>query len=202
MHLRALGDLLRRFNVQHRLGVHLIHRHDLIGAGNVMYGKKLSTMRGCWTKPTRFEDIDLNNIHGHIYRLSPEGNFEPYEYREGAPNLQDVDPAFFQEFAIYLKLQGIENLLGLQHLGDNGSSQMCEFVMLENGTVMLDTEHIRDWVSYRTTGYIADNNGNTDLKGNEQHAATTKGPHKVFIDGKLRNEEELINNLKLKNILV
>ena len=33
-------------------------------------------------------------------------------------------------------------------------------------------------------------NGITELKGNQQHAETVKGPHKVFIDGKALPDAE------------
>jgi hypothetical protein len=40
--------------------------------------------------------------------------------------------------------------------------------------------------AYRVTGWtlVRDVDGAAELKGNEQHAETVKGPHKVFIDGK------------------
>lgn len=166
-----------------------------------MYGEDLTSVRGCWTRPTRIEDLNINEIHGHIFRLTPEGKFQAYEYREGFCAIPDVDFAFFQEFADYLLVNQLTDLLGLQVLSRNVSPLMCEFVMQNDGTVMLDARDVKGWVPYRTTGYMANEAGVTELKGNEQHAATTKGPHKVFYDGKLEDEKHLLDVLKREDII-
>lgn len=166
-----------------------------------MYGKDLTSVRGCWTKPTNIEDLNVSRIHGHIFHLTPEGKFQAYEYREGFCAPQDVDPAFFNEIAEYLLVNQITDLLGPQVLNNNVSPLMCEFVMQNDGTAMLDARDVKGWVPYRTTGYMANEAGVTELKGNEQHAATTKGPHKVFYDGKLKDEQHLLDVLKCEDII-
>jgi len=62
-----------------------------------------------------------------------------------------------------------------------------EFVLSDNhGTVMMDANTTNANTTYRVTGWALVRNvdGVTELKGNEQHAETVKGPHKVSIDGK------------------
>lgn len=200
-HLKDLYLLLERYNVQSRFGLHLIHGHGKIAAETVMYGKDLTSIRGCWTKPTNLEDLNLQEIHGHIFCLTPEGKFQAYEYREGFSAPLDVDPAFFQELAEYLLVNQITSLLGLQVLNKTISPLMCEFVMQNDGTVMLEADDVKRWVPYRTTGYMSDEAGIKELKGNEVHAGTTKDPHKVFYDGKLKDEEHLLKVLKYEEII-
>ena len=130
-----------------------------------MYGEDLTSLRGCWTRPTNIEDLNINEMHGHIFRLAHEGKFQAYEYREGFCAFQDVDPAFFRALAEYLLVNQITDLLGLQVLSSNVSPLMCEFVMQNDGIVMLDARDVKGWVPYRTTGYMANEAGITELKG-------------------------------------
>jgi len=59
-----------------------------------MFGKALNNphVHGIWTRLTNIRELDLNDIHGHIFALNPSGQFMAYEYREGPPppmNLND-----------------------------------------------------------------------------------------------------------------
>lgn len=57
-----------------------------------------------------------------------------------------------------------------------------------NGLSSISSSFFKDSATYvyRITGWVFScNNGVTLFTGVESHAPTTKGPHKVFIDGKL-----------------
>ena len=63
-----------------------------------MLGTTFAQPSGYWTKPTSIQDINPEDIHGHIFMLSPDNRLVAYEYREGPPNdIAGTDPAFFQE---------------------------------------------------------------------------------------------------------
>ncbi|KAI3395663.1 hypothetical protein diail_1031 [Diaporthe ilicicola] len=201
-HLQELASLFKRFDVQDKFGMHLIHGHSQLDEGNVMLGTALASVRGCWTKPTSITDINPSDIHGHISRLTGNGEMQAYEYREGPiANLDGIDPAFFNELAQYLRANDLGNLLGLQVLAQDAREMMCEFVLQDHGTIMLDARDVKAWVPFRTTGFALNSNlSMTELKGGESHAKTTKGTHQGFIDGKIGKEDPLMDALRAENI--
>ncbi len=69
-----------------------------------MRGTSFAKPLGCWTKLTSIQDINLDDIHSHIFMLSPDNRLVAYGYREGPPNdMTGTDPAFFQELIEYLQ---------------------------------------------------------------------------------------------------
>ncbi|KJZ69737.1 hypothetical protein HIM_10877 [Hirsutella minnesotensis 3608] len=201
-HLQELANLFKRFNVQDKFGVHLIHGHFQLVEGNVMLGTALASVRGCWTKPTSINDLEPAEIHGHIFRLTDSGEMQAYEYREGPTmNLDSVDPVFFQEFIEYLRTNNLTNLLGLEVLGKEIPEMMCEFIVKDNGTVMLDARDVKKWTSYRVTGFALNGPGMTELKGNQSHAKTVRETHQVFTDGKIGKEDSLMYVLRAEDII-
>jgi len=168
IHLQELANLFKRFNVQDKFGIHLIHGHFQLDEDNVMLGTALTSVRGCWTKPTSIADLKPAEIHGHIFTLTGNGEMQAYEYREGpTTNLDGVNSAFFQELAEYLQANDLMHLLGLEVLGKEVPEMMCEFILRDNGTVMLDARDVKRWIPYRVTGFALGGPGMTELKGNE-----------------------------------
>lgn len=151
-----------------------------------MLGTSFAKPSGCWTKPTKIQDINPEDIHGHIFMLSPDNRLVAYEYREGPPDdMTDTDPAFFQELIEYLQKNALASVLGLQVLSEVLSKQLVEIVLKDVGTVMLDASEAKHGDIYRVTGWCVDQEGGlVDFKGQESHAKTTKGTHQVFISGK------------------
>lgn len=138
---------------------------------------------GCWTRPTPLRDIDLANVHGHIFILTADG-VVAYEYREGSPiNMDTADDQFIKDFFTYLSGNGLANVLGLQLLHGVSSNPIVEFVLENSGTVMLDAAEVRHGGLYRCTGWSV-TAGGTEFNGGESHAKTNKGTHQVFIGGK------------------
>jgi hypothetical protein len=202
VHLQELASLFKRFNVQDKFGMHLIHGHFQLDEGNVMVGTALTSVRGCWTKPTSITDLEPAEIHGHIFRLTESGEMQAYEYREGpTTNLEGVDPAFFHELVKYLQANDLTNLLGLEVLAKEVPGMMCEFILKDNGTVMLDARDVKKWTSYRFTGFALNGSGMTELKGNQSHAKTVRETHQVFTDGKIGKEDPLIDVLRAEDII-
>lgn len=202
IHLQELASLFKRFDVQDKFGVHLIHGHFKIDEDSVMFGTALSSVRGCWTKPTKISDLKPADMHGHIFVLTGADEMQAYEYREGpTTDLGGIDPAFFRELVKYLQVNGLANLLGLEVLGREVPEMMCEFIIKDNGTVMLDARDVKAWTSYRCTGFSIGGPGMTELKGNQSHAKTVRETHQVFTDGKIGKEDPLMDILRAEDII-
>ena len=197
MHLQDLAEIFVKHNVHDRLGVHLIHSHTQMATGHVMLGHKFTDPSGCWTKSTALEEVNLAEVRGHIFVLVEEGRFVAYEYVEGRVNgLSSVSSSFFKDFATYVRSNGLGDTVGLQ-IRVQTTQEMVEFDFGDCGTVMLNAQNTHHDTPFKTTGWVFScNKGVTSFKGVEFHAPTTKGPHKVFIDGKLAP-----NVLALKAIL-
>jgi hypothetical protein len=152
----------------------------------IMLGTSFADPSGFFTKPTSIQNINLEDVHGHIFMLSPDNRLVAYEYREGPPNeIAGTDPAFFQELIDYLQKNALASVLGLQVLCGEPSEQMVEFVLKDVGTVMLDASEAKYGGIYRVTGWHADQkDGIVNFSGSESHAKTTKNTHQVFINGK------------------
>ncbi|KAK3308677.1 uncharacterized protein B0T15DRAFT_491240 [Chaetomium strumarium] len=141
-HTGKLADILTRFNAQEKFGIYLIYGHFRLDEGNIMLGTTLTTVRRCWTKPTRITEVKPAEIHGHIFRLAPNGEMQAYEYHEGPiTNLDGIDLAFFRELIKYADVNDLTNVLGLQVLSK--VPEMYEFDLKNNGTVMLHEDHIK-----------------------------------------------------------
>jgi len=196
-HLQQLAETFVKYNVHERLGVHLIHGHTRIAAGNVMLGHSFTEPSGRWAKAVQIEEVNLADVHGHIFKLADGGSFVAYEYVEGkASNLSDISIYFFKDLIEYLKLHQLEAIVGLQIL-DQSIGNMGEFDFGDCGTVMLKEQDISHATPFRTTGWVfSEKEGFVSFKGNQTHMEMVKGPHKVLIDAKLA-----LNATALKAIL-
>jgi hypothetical protein len=184
-HLQSLADLFVQHNIHTRFGLHLVHRHTELAAGHVMLNHKITSPSGYWSKPTSFQDVNLAEVHGHIFQLIGEDRFVAYEVTEGKlSDFSDISADFFRELALYLRDNALDQSLGLEVLGD--TEDMIEMDFGDCGTVMLQDEDCHHGKPFRTTGWkFTYDKGIISYKGNTVHAATNIGPHKVFVDGKL-----------------
>jgi hypothetical protein len=126
-------------------------------------------------------------MHGHIFALNKKAQFVAYEYRQGpTPEINENVNAFLTETREFLVERGLETLIGIQVLNADKGKKLREFVHADNyGAIMLDAADTNITEIYRVTGWsIQTGHAGAELKGNESHAATTKGTHQVFIDGK------------------
>ena len=185
-------------------GVHLIHGHLKIPHDAIMLGSMFRReLSGYWTKPTPFETILPNPVHGHIYTLSSDNRFLAYEYREGLvpKNVANIDYAFFRELSKFLRSNKLAGLLALEVLEDRSSlqPQMREFVLAGQGTVLVKEDgRVAHTDIYRVTGwsFAQDRDGTLSVKGHETHASSGSGGHQVFTDGKpLRNIDAVMSLL-------
>ncbi|KAK7414964.1 hypothetical protein QQZ08_012466 [Neonectria magnoliae] len=195
-HLKEITEIIVSHHVQEKFGIHLVHGHLQVDQGKVMYGTAMTSLRGCWTRPTNISGLDIGNMHGHIFALSPNGRFQAYD-----PN----DDAFVAALEAYLQKHGLGSLIGLQILNEDKDKQLQEFVLGDNnGAVMVDAEDTNIMESYRVTGYVVetDESGVTELKGNETHTPTIRQTHQVFTDGKpLPDEKSLMDALRADGVI-
>ena len=77
---------------------------------------------------------------------------------------------------------------------------MLEFVLADQGIVMLRKEDATNAYIYRVTGWslVQSEDGTVSMKGNETHASKLGGPHQLFTDGKLLKDVNDAMNLLLK----
>lgn len=170
-----------------------------------MLGHYFESPKGCWTKPVPIEDVDTSDIHGHIFKLSPDGRLVAYEYREGPPiSVGEIDPSFFEDVFRYLLEHNLTDIFGLQALHHGPSSPMIELVLGNAGTVMLDEAQAQYGKIYRTTGWSVGHGRESEgLEDGDKHAQTTKGTHRVFVDEiPLSNIGELKGFLKKEEIIL
>ncbi|KAL8894792.1 MAG: hypothetical protein Q9207_008409, partial [Kuettlingeria erythrocarpa] len=186
MHLQNLAEIFVKYNVQHQLGVHLIHSHAKVAAGKVMLSHRFTDPSGYWNRATPLYEVNLAEVHGHVFKLVDENRFVAYEYVVGRGNdLSNIGAGFLIELAGYIESNGLGETVGLQ-VRDQDAGNMVEFDFGDCGTVMLNAQESCHDTPFRTTGWIFScDEGIISFKGVETHAPTTKGPHKVFIDGKL-----------------
>lgn len=173
-------------DVHDNLGVHLVDGHVGLAADMVMVGTNIADLSACWNKPTKMADVDLTNIQGHIFKLVNNERFVAYEFQEGAVNnLSSCSADFFVEFTRYLLAEGLQDIIGLQIRGGS-VDDMVEFDLTNHGTVMMKEQDAQHGAIFFTTGWVFHcHDGIVSYKGNESHAATTKGTHQVFTDGKI-----------------
>jgi hypothetical protein len=149
----------------------------------VMLGKSVQEPSGCWTKPTNIEEVNLEDIHGHIFTLAGNGRFIAYEYRERPLfDMADVKPEFFHDVIQYLRSNNLENLLGLQVLSNEPQEKLAEFVLKrEAGTVMLRGSEANYRRISRVTGWsFKEKNGVISCKGNNIHAKIKNSNYYIF----------------------
>ena len=128
--------------------------------------------------------------HGHIYVSSEKHGLVAYEYRRGrsSESVASINHGFFQDLVQYLSSNNLAHLLGLEVLDDTSipPQQMVEFVLSENGTVMVNAKDAKCFEITRVTGwsFAQDTDGTISCKGTVTHASKPGGPHKNFTDGK------------------
>lgn len=188
-HLASLSAIIQAFQVENKFGIHLVHGHLRVEDGNVMFGKAMSNVAGCWTRPTSISSLELDKLHGHIYVMRKDGQFEAYEYREGPPEpMSETDNAFVVAMQAYIAAFKLAGIFGLQVLAGGGSDKkMCELIINDHdGTVMMDEDVVPGTTPRRVTGWAVVKTPGGG--GNDVHTEMKNGNHKIFQDSKLKRE--------------
>ncbi|KYK53953.1 hypothetical protein DCS_05902 [Drechmeria coniospora] len=206
-HIQNLATIFVRHNAQNALGIHLIHGHFSIPENTVLLGTNFEGPKGRWAKVTGIEYVDPASVHGHIFVLSDDG-LCAYEYQEGPlPDVSVVGRGFLREFVNYLVANHLTELIGLQVLSDCGGNQSMYELILNEGTVMLQEDAVKNCEPTRVTGwkFEAGPSGPRACQSNETHSTMTSGNHKVFNAGKplpkLKNVDDLKAALAVAGVI-
>ena len=145
-HIHNLATIFVRNHAERSLGIHLAHGHFNAPDNTTLLGVNYDKPYCRWARPTAIRNVDLSNVHGHIFVLTDHG-FHPYEYQTGPlPNLSGVDSAFLSELTEYLIANKLSKLVGLQVIDPN-PRRMLELI-LPVGTVMLDVSNLNGCVPH------------------------------------------------------
>ena len=215
----AFGELcaiIVKFNAQDNYRVRLLHRHRTIPEGHILLGTGISDPPGYWTRPIRISDIDLNEIHGHIYSIDAASLTKEHnsnmrnaflfasEFREGAPvDMGIIDRKFFTEFTDCLLERGLENTIGLEAV-QGYAGKMIE-LSFDHGSLLLNEEIVKAeakrQLESRETGWaVKVINGVTEKDGETRcivyptgHVRATKVPVLTALDAlKVLREEGVL----------
>lgn len=195
-HITNLAALFVRNNAHKIFGIHLIHGHFKIPDSTVMVGTSFENPAIRWAKVVNIDNFDPSALHGHIFALTKDG-FCAYEFQDGPlPDTSSVGEDFLTELVIYIIENNLTSLIGLQVLGC-GDRSMSELI-LDNGTVMLDSSVVKNTVPARITGWKFESvHGNPRVcQANETHSGMKSGNHKVFNAGKPLPKLENVEDLK------
>ncbi|OQE70214.1 hypothetical protein PENNAL_c0119G02126 [Penicillium nalgiovense] len=79
---------------------------------------------------------------------------------------------------------------------------MSEFVLADNGTVMLDERDVKACgTPFCITGFFLEEPRMTEFKNGETHAPTVRGTYQVFTNNKIETENQLMAILRSEDIV-
>ena len=172
-HRKAIGQVLARHGLVEKIGIHLIHGYSTLPEDTVLVETNHDNHYR-FVKQTNLDDVDVHNVHGHIFAPTDHG-FRPYEYRTGPlPALSGIDvDAFLDEIASFLRENNLQSLVGFQVLDSDCKFDMVEFV-LPGATIMGRASNLKGYAKSRVTGWSfeMENGGLRECKANESHGQT------------------------------
>lgn len=164
-------------------------------------------LSGYWIKLTAFEAILLSPIHGHIYTLTSDNCLWVYKYWEGdvSKSVADINQAFFVKLSEYLSSNKLAGLLDLEVLENILSSwlQMLEFVLAEEGMVIIKKEELIHMNIYKVTewSFILNEDDIVLIKEYKTHADVNER-HEIFRNTKLLRNINVVINLLYQEGLI
>lgn len=172
---------------------------------------------GYWSRPRRIAEVDLQQIHGHIFSVDTTEAGErqkkgavlvPSEFREGPPaNIEHIEGNFYTEFTDYLWSKGLENTFGLEAI-QGQSGKMIEF-SFDIGNLLLSedevTEEVREERSkhftLQETGWaVTVNDGVVDQTGETRCVTYTTG-HVKITNSQAKGLRDVIKILRDEQVL-
>lgn len=136
---KGAGAIIAGYKAHNHFWLRLLHRHTKIPEGRVQLRNNLQQ-----TCATSISDINLKEIHGHIFSVK-EGSFFPSEFCQGPPCPNDadtIDKTFFEEFLEYLKKNKLQDVLGLER--KQGCAEPMVEISSDNSSFLLSEQAARD----------------------------------------------------------
>jgi len=209
---KELCTIIAKYGVHDRFRLRLLHRHTTISAGQIMLGSKVDELFGFWTRPANIDNLNLEQIHGHIFSVDTtsckRNTLFPSEFREGpTTNTESIDINFFTEFADYLWVKGWENVFGLEMI--QGAVGKIEFSFDIGSLLLMDQVKVEmgpsegsGQVKFEVTGWtVKVENGMVDTTG-ETRCVSYRTGHVKFIDSRITNVSEVVRVLREEGTLV
>jgi len=203
-----LCAIIAKYNVQNHFQLRLLHRHTTVSEGQILLGNSIAEPLGYWTTPTSILNVDLQNIHGHIFSLDASTNtLFPSEFRTGVPiDAGNINSKFFTEFIRCLQTRGLGNTLGLEVVQDQ-LGKMIEF-SFECGNLLLKDDEVKaeareqrgQFMLQETAWIITVKDGTVYTTGEKRCASYTTG-HTQWIDSKIQGVLDIMKILKDKAIV-
>ncbi|KAJ5246657.1 hypothetical protein N7468_001640 [Penicillium chermesinum] len=206
--LKAVGEIFVRHRAQDIFGIHLLHSHFTAPKGTVLLGIEFpitDTTQACWTKPVPAEELAGKPVHGHVFRMQPDGTFAAYEFHQGeaAFKRESIELDFFKEFADFLRQNNLADLLALELLDGPQDHIYKELQVGPQATVLLNEKDVIGLgLSTITTGWSfkVGDNGIISCKGGTVYSPK-KNTHGVFVDSKPLTVESLKKALRGEGII-
>lgn len=216
--LEALCAIIAKYDAQSHFRLRLLHRHMTVPKGQIMLGTGMTEPVGFWTRPKRISDIDLRNIHGHIYSVDTTRHTEesemryaplfPSEFREGPPvNVGNISGNFFMEFTDCLRTKGLENVFGLEVV-QGQTRKMIEF-SFDTGSLLLREEEVnaevqserKEQFKLQETGWAVVVKDGTVYRTGETRCATFATGHIKVTDSKVKDASDAMKILRDDGVL-
>lgn len=184
-HVKNLAAIIGQHKMTGKFAAELLHKHEDTPVGQVKLEVNINTMpaeliktvlaeivcpskfeaalkvlSGKWMKPVQLDSLDLNNIHGIVFKFDPkEKCLVPYEFaegpmlvsEEGLVNNDFVDNlnSFVKDFVNYVEKNNLTDIIGLQYLGaieinSQHTPSTAEFELGQKGTITLPTSILKD----------------------------------------------------------
>ncbi|KAJ5152540.1 hypothetical protein N7492_009820 [Penicillium capsulatum] len=171
-----------------KLGAGLLHRHDTLQDGTVMFHEVQSPESDICI-PKALLSVDMDKIAPNSWFLNRNGLFQTFEY-DASGEATQIDAAFASDLAKFLKAHSLEKRISvIANPADR--EDFIEFTHPSgHGTVSVPLRLISDQEIEASepviTGWSFNVNehGVAECKGNNVCAPMTSGNHKVFRDSK------------------
>ncbi|EGC45595.1 hypothetical protein HCEG_04810 [Histoplasma capsulatum var. duboisii H88] len=186
--LRAIADIFVRHSMHIKLGAGLLHRHDTLQDGTVMFHEVQSPESDICV-PKALSSIGMDNIAPNSWFLNQNGLFQAFEYNARGEATQ-IDAAFASDLAEFLKAHSLEKQISIIP-NPAGKEDFIEFTHPSgHGTISVPLRLISEQEIETSESVITgwsfhiNEHGVVECKGNNVCAPMNSGNHKVFRDSK------------------
>ncbi|RSL83550.1 hypothetical protein CDV31_016820 [Fusarium ambrosium] len=206
--IKELVEIIARHDQLGRFSFHLVHRHDHIANDTVRLESDLGVVPGKWNKATSIDSLDLQGIHGVVFKFIPKQNrLVPFEFAEGPSPISasDVNDKFVQEFTGYLIENNLTDTFALEvvHPAEVGQPNECtaEVEVDTFGTVVLPKSMVnaKEFLPTGWPGILQ--SGESEPPPGQTWAKKVDESHKVFINKPVGAAGELVDELVRQGVI-
>ncbi|KAH7114114.1 hypothetical protein EDB81DRAFT_893361 [Dactylonectria macrodidyma] len=183
-HRIALDRMFKKHGVGNIYAVHGLHKHFDLEEGHHLVGhiESYQQRNYRWTRALPNNSLDPNNLHGHIFQLTPDNKLCAYEYQVGPlPDAPHDHNAFISEFSDYLGLHKLDSILGLEVLIPQFQGKKVEIVLYGHQMLLCDRELMKERDSSTVTAWLSHPQSNELTDG--VHYVIQGDKHETFNKG-------------------